>query len=391
MPPEHTGAIDLNSVTPLYYQVYLSVRDRIISGEFAPGDMIPTERKLCEEFGVSRITVIKGLDILESEGLIDRQQGRGTFVTEYAGRDGRDTSQDVMVAFVCSGIATVPQVDMLVGVARTLAERHISLLVLISEHSCDAEVECIERALARGADGIIVYPCGDFANAEYFQELVTRGVPVVMTDRYYPGVDVDYVVNDDWKGGFGLTERLIERGHKRIAFGTGDEVLPTSVRDRLAGYKAALEEHGLPYDENLVWTSLTHQTHPLADHGLQVLSDKRFNDNLSTERPTGLVAANYGVAKFLREKIFKEPLEVDIPAGYVETIEIATFYDGTQVWEEPYISYLAWQPGEPIGVAAAETMVDRLNKDLQPAPQHIALPIEIVDLRVREQGVAENI
>lgn len=67
---------------PAYLTIATLLRDRIESGELGPGDRLPTERELVEEFGVARMTVRHALGILQVEGLIDRRRGRtgGTFV-----------------------------------------------------------------------------------------------------------------------------------------------------------------------------------------------------------------------------------------------------------------------------------------------------------------------
>jgi GntR family transcriptional regulator len=65
---------------PLHRRVYLVVRDGINRGEYAAGSALPPEGVLARRFKVSRITVRTALAALEAEGLIDRQQGRGTFV-----------------------------------------------------------------------------------------------------------------------------------------------------------------------------------------------------------------------------------------------------------------------------------------------------------------------
>ena len=65
---------------PLYAQVKSIIKERIESNEYAPGDMIPSEAKLQEEFNVSRITVRQALKQLEDEGFIERTRGRGTRV-----------------------------------------------------------------------------------------------------------------------------------------------------------------------------------------------------------------------------------------------------------------------------------------------------------------------
>jgi GntR family transcriptional regulator len=73
------------SVEPLKARrLYLLLRERIVSGELAPGARLPGEPTLAAEQGVSRVTVRKALDTLAAEGLIDRRPGSGTFVREVA-------------------------------------------------------------------------------------------------------------------------------------------------------------------------------------------------------------------------------------------------------------------------------------------------------------------
>ncbi|MBW2704692.1 MAG: GntR family transcriptional regulator [Deltaproteobacteria bacterium] len=67
----------------LYHQLARTLRERIISGVYFPGEAIPTEPQLCEEFNLSRITVRQAVAILENEGMVQRQQGRGTFVMHF--------------------------------------------------------------------------------------------------------------------------------------------------------------------------------------------------------------------------------------------------------------------------------------------------------------------
>jgi GntR family transcriptional regulator len=69
---------------PLYRQLADDLRNRILFEEFAVGGSIPTEAQLSREYRASRITVRHALDRLEQEGLLHREQGRGSFVRPRA-------------------------------------------------------------------------------------------------------------------------------------------------------------------------------------------------------------------------------------------------------------------------------------------------------------------
>ena len=66
----------------LHRQTYLVLRDRILRGGWRAGAALPSEERLCEQFGVSRITVRRALSDLQAQGLVERRHGLGTFVAE---------------------------------------------------------------------------------------------------------------------------------------------------------------------------------------------------------------------------------------------------------------------------------------------------------------------
>jgi GntR family transcriptional regulator len=76
------NAIDFNSNIPYYIQLIEALKEKIQSGEWQPGDQIPSEPDLCEAYGVSRTVVRQSLREIELEGLITRRKGKGTFVSE---------------------------------------------------------------------------------------------------------------------------------------------------------------------------------------------------------------------------------------------------------------------------------------------------------------------
>lgn len=69
-----------NSPVPLYKQLYSQLRDAIEGGEFETGRRLPSERQLAAEYGVSRLTTRRALDLLQQNGYVRAYRGRGSFV-----------------------------------------------------------------------------------------------------------------------------------------------------------------------------------------------------------------------------------------------------------------------------------------------------------------------
>lgn len=74
--------VDRGTAVPPSRQIATTLRQRIASGEYAKGTLLPSIIKLSEEFGVTTTTVRKALTMLKDEGLIGSEPGYGTFVRD---------------------------------------------------------------------------------------------------------------------------------------------------------------------------------------------------------------------------------------------------------------------------------------------------------------------
>ena len=72
--------LSLDSDIPLYSQIVNIVKRNLSAGMLAAGELLPSEAELCRAYNVSRSTVRQAIGILETDGLVVRKQGRGTFV-----------------------------------------------------------------------------------------------------------------------------------------------------------------------------------------------------------------------------------------------------------------------------------------------------------------------
>lgn len=76
--------LEMDGNTPLYKQIIDKVRHQVAVGALQPGDRLPTVRRLAEELQVDRNTALRAYRILDREGIISLQHGRGTFVRTSA-------------------------------------------------------------------------------------------------------------------------------------------------------------------------------------------------------------------------------------------------------------------------------------------------------------------
>ena len=95
--------LNKNTQQPLYQQLIVKIRDKIRSGEYKPGDKIPTEKDLSLIYNVSRITVRRTIEELCNQGYLSKCQGKGTFVE--APKIYRKIEQDNNMSFTETCIA----------------------------------------------------------------------------------------------------------------------------------------------------------------------------------------------------------------------------------------------------------------------------------------------
>jgi GntR family transcriptional regulator len=135
--PEAT--IDRGSPVPFYFQLAELLEEEIVSGRWVPGARVPSENELCSRYGLSRTTIRQALGRLEQEGLVSREKGRGTFVSDSRPRSWLIQSTDGFFH------------DEFLRAGRSVTSRILRLeRVELPRWASDA------LAVAPGSDGVIV-------------------------------------------------------------------------------------------------------------------------------------------------------------------------------------------------------------------------------------------
>ena len=139
--------VDLRDPLPRYYQVYVSLKGRINEGHFIPGDALPSERQLAIDYGVSRITIVKALDLLVDDALINRQHGRGNFVQSCAA--SVLDIQDCTIAICAPTPSETYIFSIILGATKVATSRQVQMQ--IAEVGVgEVEIEQIRGLLSQG-------------------------------------------------------------------------------------------------------------------------------------------------------------------------------------------------------------------------------------------------
>ncbi|HMP04945.1 MAG TPA: GntR family transcriptional regulator, partial [Lacipirellulaceae bacterium] len=174
---------------PKYRFIYDTVRERILRGTFPPGQRMPPDVDLVQEFGCSRPTVAKAMEELERDGFVRRQSGAGTFVLDVGGRGKSfgllipSFGECEIFEPICTELAQLSKNlghGLLWSAARAGGERE-------KEELCR---ELCDQYIREKVDGVFFAPLEaspgiNSVNEQVVQSLAANKIPVILLDRDY--------------------------------------------------------------------------------------------------------------------------------------------------------------------------------------------------------------
>jgi DNA-binding LacI/PurR family transcriptional regulator len=137
------------------------------------------------------------------------------------------------------------------GIESIAYDNGYNVIIAQSRESFDREMINLQYLTSRSIDGLIISVSTETKDFSYLKELHERGMPIVFFDRIVDEIETHKVTVDSFKGAYEATIHLINNGYRRIAAVANSAYL-SITKDRLGGYKAAMAEHGLPVDEDMI-------------------------------------------------------------------------------------------------------------------------------------------
>ncbi len=351
---------------PLYVQLAEVFRRRIEGGELKPQDRLLPELEIANEFAVSRGTVRQALDQLVRDGLLERTQGKGTYV-----RNARTERATEVIGFVVPYLRDTLVNEILRGAERVFHESDYSMILGHSDSDLQTEVEQISRLLAGSAEGMILFPVAEADEQRRLSEVIPADFPTVLIDRRVPGLATDRVLVDNFGGARAAVEHLLELGHDRIACVTTPD-RPSSITDRIDGYEHAMQEANL---FPLAAVSLRGSGSPGSTGSVPAYTDEELAPvemlMNSSAAPSALFCVNdfvaIGVMSFLQRRGMRVPEDVALVG-----------FDDIAVASLPSVSLTTVaQPKYEIGKQAAQRLLQLLQGQTV-VDREIVLPTELI-------------
>lgn len=353
-----------------YVRVYNEVKERILDGTYCYREKLPTEAEFEEQYGVSRITIKKAMELLSDEHLIERFPGKGTFVSWQETTDNIGAKeQPHRIGVVMSGFSSSFGQEFLAGVAEEVNREGCTLMVGLNYSTLEEETALIQRLTDSGVDGIIAMAMhNEIGINEGIVNSAMKGFPMVLADRYLAGIALPYVGSCHSDAAYVATQYLFELGHKCIGL-ISSAPTTTAITERESGYMKSYAMTQYPVLPRFLYPNIKSSM-----PGYQTRENVRHDvDNVKQylkENPdlTALLCIDYNIMKIC--KTAAQELGLRIP----EDISLVCFDapdDGYSRNEYTHIH----QDEREIGVRAVKMLMNAIRGDKE--PKYVLVPAEL--------------
>lgn len=243
------------------------------------------------------------------------------------------------------------------GIESNLNSKGYNLILSNSKEDMEEELKRLKMFNTQLVDGLILAPTNDDFN--HIEEVLDDQFPLVMIDRLPMNYNGDYVLVDNFQGTYDGVTKLVASGYKKIGF-ISSELGITTTNERFEGYKQALKDHDLQFNDQLVELGLS-----------TFQSGYELTEKLITKQIDALFIANnimtMGSVKCIQDHGLQMPEDIAV-IGYDN-------YDWTNITTPPLS--VVNQPAFDIGFKAAECILNRINDKHQKKANQIKLKAEL--------------
>lgn len=217
------------------------LRKKIVDGEVPAGSHLSSEAKLAEEYGVSIRLIRESLARLEAEGLLSREQGRGTIVKSLTKAPKQTTQKNIGVFFI-GRVRDTSTLEYFEGLQSTFQSFGYGTTIFNTDNQPEKEVAIVRRLVEEGVPGLVLFSAHTSGSFAHLVEAQRAGVQIALIDHHFPEFKCNYVGIDDRDAGCRATTHLLNMGCNKIIYLNSDHDW-TAVNNRREGFLQAMRKH----------------------------------------------------------------------------------------------------------------------------------------------------
>lgn len=335
---------------PKYKILYKWITGQIYNGTFKYMEKLPSESELCNQFQISRQTVRNAFQELETDGLISRSKGSGSFVA----KEVEVFQKEKIIGILFTNVGNYISSKILTGFETVFYPKGYSLLLEQSHNRLENESLFLKKMLNSKVSGLIIESVKSSLPSPYtdlYEQLRLHHIPFVFINNRLCNVDAPSVMWDDEKASYLMTKRLIQKGHTKIAgLFRFDE---TQGLNRYLGYIKALKDFNIPIQEDFIsWYGLSGQKE---ESKRQFKNIDLFIDDISIQC-SALICYNDHIACHVVPYLASKNISVpeDLTVISFDNSNVTKLYDSTRV---PSINH----PKEKLGEMAANLLLQYIE------------------------------
>ncbi|CAM4113332.1 LacI family DNA-binding transcriptional regulator [Zobellia roscoffensis] len=260
------------------------------------------------------------------------------------------------------------------GIEKYANQHGYNVVVCVSDESYEKEVFNMELLANGSIDGFIMSVSAETQqknNFSHLKEVMEQGIPLVLFDRVIDEIECDKVVMNDEEIAYEATAKMLAEGKKKIALVTTESYFNVSEK-RAEGYKKALLDHNIAYDEKL--------TLVLPFKGIEETYIETFVENESFD---GVLCVNEIFAVLFMGAVQKKGLKIP------EDVSVIGFTDGLlSRYSTPALTTIA-QHGDKMGQIAAKMLIEKLENEIGFHEEEV-YRTEIIEATLIERGSTIN-
>ncbi|MCD4831988.1 MAG: GntR family transcriptional regulator [Anaerohalosphaeraceae bacterium] len=237
---------DKSPSKPVYAHIKDKIQKMIQAEGLASGDFLPPVRELASKFGTTTVTVSRATRELAYEGKLLRLPRKGVIVSPHF--DNRVNEKSWALVFPGNGYS-YPQFAK--AIRNEAEKKGISADIIFSFGEPEKERKSVIEAIKNGVSAVLlmpVYPSSKNMIIQNLNYLADLPVPVVVMDYWEPEKPisgVDFVMSDNFSGGYQATLHLIRHGYKKISIVNTPSETKQLFTERQKGYETAMADYGL--------------------------------------------------------------------------------------------------------------------------------------------------